>query len=74
MQKIKFIMRATLYKEVEQPIEPIDEQKLAIASERPEHVDAPKQELYIVDYKTLAKPSLIALAIFAVWAIATWLL
>ena len=67
-------MKANLYNEEAQPIEPIDEHKLAIASERPEPVDAPKQELYIVDYKTLVKPSLIALAIFAIWAIATWLL
>ncbi len=67
-------MKANLYNEVEQPIEAIDEHKLAIASERPEPVDAPKQELYIVNYKTLAVPTLIALVIFAVWALATWLL
>lgn len=67
-------MKATLYNEEEQPIEPIDEHKLSIASERPEHVNAPKQELYIVDYKTLVKPTLIALAILAIWAIFTWLL
>ncbi len=67
-------MKATLYNEVEQPMEPIDEHKLAIASERPEHVNAPKQELYLVEYKPLIKASLIALAIFAVWAIATWIL
>ena len=67
-------MRANLYTEVDQPIEPIDEHKLAIASERPERVNAPKQELYIVDYKTLAKPTIIALLILAAWGIATWLL
>lgn len=67
-------MRANLYTEVDQPIEPIDEHKLAIASERPERVNAPKQELYIVDYKTLAKPTFIALLILAAWGIATWLL
>ena len=67
-------MRANLYTEVDQPIEPIDEHKMAIASERPERVNAPKQELYIVDYKTLAKPTIIALLILAAWGIATWLL
>ncbi len=67
-------MKANLYNEVEQPIEPIDEHKMAIAAERPAPVDAPKQELYIVDYKTLVKPTLIALVIFGVWAVATWLL
>ena len=67
-------MKATLYTETEQPVEPIDEHRLAVASERPEHVNAPKQELYLVDYKSIAKPILIALVIFAVWAIATWLL
>lgn len=66
--------KLALYNETEQPIEPIDEQKLAIASERPEPVDVPKQGLYIVDYKTLVKPTLIALLIFIVWAVATWLL
>ncbi len=67
-------MKANLYTEVEQPIEPIDEHKLATASERPEHVNAPKQELYIVNYKALMKPTLIALVILAVWAVATWVL
>ena len=67
-------MKAKLYTEVGQPIEPIDEAKLAIATERPEHVNAPKQELYIVNYKTLAKPTFIALLILAMWAVATWLL
>ncbi len=66
--------KLALYNEVEQPVEPIDEHKLAVASERPEPVDVPKQGLYIVDYKTLVKPTLIALTIFVVWAVATWLL
>ena len=66
--------KLALYNEVEQPVEPIDEHKLAVASERPEPVGVPKQGLYIVDYKTLVKPTLIALAIFVVWAVATWLL
>ena len=67
-------MKANLYNEVEQAIEPIDEHKLAVASERPAPVDAPKQGLYIVDYKTQAKPTFIALVILAVWALAAWLL
>ena len=66
--------KLALYNEVEQPIEPLNEQKLAIAGDRPEPVDVPKQGLYIVDYKTLVKPTLIALLILVVWAIATWLL
>lgn len=66
--------KLALYNEVEQPVEPLDEQKLAIASDRPEPVDVPKQGLYIVDYKTLVKPTLIALVIFIVWALASWLL
>ena len=67
-------MKANLYTEVEEPIEAIDEHKLAIASERPEPVAAPKQELYIVEYKTMALASLIALLILVVWALFTWLL
>lgn len=66
--------KLALYNEVEQPVEPLDEQKLAIASDRPEPVDVPKQGLYIVDYKPLVKPTLIALVIFIGWALATWLL
>ncbi len=66
--------KLALYNEVEQPIEKFDEQKMAVASNRPEPVDVPKQGLYIVDYKTLVKPTLIALAILVVWAVATWLL
>ena len=60
-------MKANLYNEVEQAVEPIDEHK-------PEKIDAPKPTYYIVNYKTLAIPTLIALAIFVVWAVATWLL
>ena len=67
-------MKANLYNEVEQAVEPIDEHKLAVAEEKPEKIDAPKPTYYIVNYKTLAVPTLIALAIFVVWAVATWLL
>ena len=67
-------MKAVLLKEKEQAIEPIDDIKMAVADKKPEPVDVPKQGLYLVDYKTLVVPTLIALAIFAVWAIATWLL
>ena len=68
------IMKAYLYKEEEQPIEPIDEHKLAIADEKPEKADVPKLSLYVVKYKPLWAATIIALVIFAVWAIATWLL
>ena len=67
-------MKANLFNEVEETVELIDEHKLAVADEKPEKIDAPKPTYYIVNYKTLAVPSLIALAIFAVWALATWLL
>jgi len=67
-------MKAYLYKEEEQPIEPIDEHKLAIADEKPEKVDVPKQGLYVVNYKPLWTATLVALVIFVIWAIATWLL
>ncbi|MBQ0068920.1 MAG: hypothetical protein KBT09_04105 [Bacteroidales bacterium] len=67
-------MKACLYNEEEQTINPVDEQQLATANEKPEPVDVPKQGLYLVDYKTLVGPTLIALVIFAVWAVATWLL
>lgn len=66
--------KLALYNEEEQPIQPANEQQMAVASHRPEPVDVPKQGLYLVDYKTLVKPTLIALAIFVVWAIATWML
>ena len=68
------IMKAYLYKEEEQPIEPIDEHKLAIADEKPEKADVPKLSLYVVKYKPLWTATFIALVIFAIWAIATWLL
>ncbi len=67
-------MKAYLYKEEEQPIEPIDEHKLAIANEKPAKADVPKQGLYVVKYKPLWTATFIALVIFAIWAIATWLL
>lgn len=67
-------MKANLYNEVEEVVEPIDEHKLAVAEEKPEKIDAPKPTYYIVDYKTLAVPTVIALAIFVAWAIATWLI
>ncbi len=66
--------KLALYNEVEQPIEPLDEHKLAVAGAKPEAVDVPKQGLYIVDYKTLVKPTIIALVILIVWAVAAWLL
>ena len=49
-------MKATQYSEEEQLVQPIDEHKLAIASEKPEKIDSPRQAYYIVDYKTLVKP------------------
>lgn len=67
-------MKANLFNEVEETVEPLDEHKMAVAEEKPEKIDAPKPTYYIVNYKTLAVPSLIALAIFIVWALATWLI
>ena len=67
-------MKAYLYKEEEQPIEPIDEHKLAIADEKPEKPDVPKLTLYVVKYKPLWTATCIALVIFVIWALATWLL
>ena len=67
-------MEAYLYKEEAQPIEPVDEHKLAIAEEKPDKVDVPKQGLYVVNYKPLLGATIIALVIFAIWALATWLL
>ncbi|MBR2147328.1 MAG: hypothetical protein IJ925_07915 [Muribaculaceae bacterium] len=67
-------MKANLFNEVEETVEPLDEHKMAVAEEKPEKIDAPKPSYYIVNYKTLAVPSLIALAIFVVWALATWLI
>ena len=67
-------MKAYLYKEEAQPIEPIDEHKLAIAEDRPEKSDVPKLSLYVVKYKPLWTATFIALVIFVIWALATWLL
>ncbi|MBR6249369.1 MAG: hypothetical protein IKQ89_10315 [Muribaculaceae bacterium] len=67
-------MKATLYTEDELPMEVFDEKKMAVADQPAEPVDVPKQGLYIVDYKPLLVPTVIALVIFIVWAIATWLL
>lgn len=64
-------MKATLYTETEQAVEPIDEHKLAVATEKPNKVEPPRQSYYLVDYKTLVKPTLIALAILAVWVVLT---
>lgn len=59
---------------MEQPINPVDEKQLATADQKPEPCDVPKSDLYLVNYKTLAGPTFIALVIFAVWAVATYLL
>ena len=67
-------MKAYLYKEEAQPIDPIDEQQLAIAEEKPEKPDVPKLSLYVVKYKPLWTATLIALVIFIIWALATGLL
>ena len=67
-------MKANLFNEVEEPVEALDEHKLAVADTKPEKIDAPKPTYYIVNYKTLAIPTLIALVIFVAWAMATWLL
>lgn len=67
-------MKANLYNEQSEPIEALDEHKLAVADEKPEAVKGPKPTYYIVNYKPLLVPTLIALGIFAVWAVATWLL
>ena len=67
-------MKACLYEEKAQPVEPVDEHKLAIAEEKPAHTDAPKQGLYVVKYKPVIGATIIALVIFVIWALATWLL
>ncbi len=67
-------MKANLYNEVEQPMEPLDEHKMAIATEKPEKANAPRPTYYIVNYKPVLVPTLIALAIFAVWAIVTYVI
>lgn len=63
-------MKATLYNEQSQPIEPVDEHKLAIANEKPAKVEPPRQSYYIVNYKTLVKPTIIAFVIFVIWIVA----
>ncbi len=63
-------MKATLYNEQSQPIEPVDEHKLAIATEKPAKVEPPRQNYYIVNYKTLVKPTIIAFVIFVIWIVA----
>ena len=67
-------MKAYLYKEESQPIEPIDEHKLAIAEDKPEKADVPKLSLYVVKYKPQWTATCVALVIFVIWPIATWLL
>jgi len=67
-------MKAYLYEEEALPVEPIDEHKLAIADQKPEKSDVPKLTLYVVKYKPVWVPTIIALVIFIVWALATWLL
>ena len=67
-------MKANLYTEQEQTAVALNEQQQAVASAKPEPIDVPKQGMYIVNYKVLAGPTVIALLIFIVWAIATWLL
>ncbi|MBQ1722806.1 MAG: hypothetical protein II034_03325 [Muribaculaceae bacterium] len=67
-------MKATLYTETEQAVEPIDEHKLAIAEDTPEKADVPKLSLYVVKYKPQWTATCVALVIFVIWAIATWLL
>jgi hypothetical protein len=67
-------MKAYLYNEEAQPIEPIDEHRLAVADEKPTKPDVPKLTLYVVKYKPLLAATFIALVIFVIWALATWLL
>lgn len=64
------IMKATLYTEEMQQCEPANEKKLAIAEEKPAKVNPPRQNYYIVDYKALAKPTLMAALIFVVFLVA----
>ncbi len=64
----------SLYNEVEQPVEPIDEHKLAVAEEKPAKIQAPKPSYYLVNASTPLKAVLIALAILAVWAVAEFVL
>lgn len=67
-------MKAKLYEEEAQAVEPINEQEMAVADTKPAKVEPPRQGLYLVDYKTLVKPTLIALGIMVVWVIAEFVL
>lgn len=67
-------MKARLYDEEAQAIEPVNENELAVADTKPEKAAPPRQSLYMVDYKTLVKPTLIALTIFVVWVVAEFVL
>ena len=67
-------MKATLYNETEAHVEPINEQQLATATEKPAKIDAPKPTYYLVNASTPLKAVLIALAILAVWVIAEFLI
>ncbi len=67
-------MKATLYTEEAQAVEPLNVEQQALADQPAEPVKAPEPELFIVNYKTLAVPTVIALVILAVWTAATYLL
>ena len=67
-------MKAALYNEEEQKVDLLDEQQQALADQKPEKADVPKQGLYLVNYKTLVKPTLIALAILVVWVVLLFVL
>lgn len=67
-------MKATLYTEEAQAVEPLNVEQQALADQPAEPVKAPEPELFIVNYKTLAVPTIIALVILAVWTAATYLL
>lgn len=67
-------MKATLYTEEAQAVEPLNVEQQALADQPAEPVKAPEPELYLVNYKTLAVPTVIALVILAVWTAATYLL
>ena len=65
-------MKACLYSENAQPVEPIDDHKLAVADKKPEKVEAPRQGYYIVNYTVLKGATLIAFIIMLVWLAALW--
>ncbi len=67
-------MKAALYNEVSEPVEALDVEQQALADGPAQPVKAPEPELYLVNYKTHAVPTLLALLIFAIWAIVTWLM